>query len=141
MPFEKHVLRQDLNIGTESVTECAQEIPASRRGSTLTPDPHYRECIPRGVKPLSAQSTRAWENCMARTAPAEHGLVCLTSQTNNRLEKIQSKDTGLWKVMVYTLSQQINTFFFFYTSGFIEGNENDILQKKKCCLGFVISYI
>lgn len=72
MPFEKHVLRQDLNIWRESVTECAWEIPASRRGSTLTSDPHYGECIPGGVKPLAAQSTRAWENC---TAPAESGLV------------------------------------------------------------------
>lgn len=72
MPFEKHVLRQDLNIGTESVTECAWEIPASRHGSTLTSDPHYRECIPRGVKPLKARSTRAWVDCIA---PAECGLV------------------------------------------------------------------
>jgi len=54
MSFEKHVLRQDLNLETESVTECAWEIPASRRNSTLTPDPHYRECIPGAVKPLAA---------------------------------------------------------------------------------------
>lgn len=90
MPFEKHILGQDLNIGTESVTECAEEIPASRRCSTLTPDPHYRECIPRGVKPLAAQSTRAWEDCTARPPPAERGLVRLSAQ----LQKILSKETS-----------------------------------------------
>lgn len=78
MPFEKHVLRLDLNIGTESVTECAYEIPASRRSSTLTPDPHYWEHIPGGVKPLTAQSTRAWEDCMARNAPAECVAWCVS---------------------------------------------------------------
>lgn len=97
MPFEKHVLRQDLNIGTESVTECAWEIPASRRGSTLTPDPHYRECIPRGVKPLAAQSTRAWEDCMACTAPAECGLVCLTAQPNDGLRKYRARTLAFGK--------------------------------------------
>lgn len=70
-PFEKHVLRLDLNIGTESVTECVQEIPASRHSNTLTPDTHYREHIPGGVKPLITQSTRAWEDSMARSSPAE----------------------------------------------------------------------
>lgn len=80
MPFEKHVLRQDLNIGTESVTECAWEIPASRRCSTLTPDPHYRECIPGGVKPLAAQSTRAWEDCMV--APHQLSVAWCVSLPN-----------------------------------------------------------
>lgn len=57
-----HVLRRDLNIGTESVTECAWEIPACRRGSTLTPDPHYGGHIPGGVEAPQAQSTRAQED-------------------------------------------------------------------------------
>ena len=97
MPFEKHVLRQDLNIGTESVTECAEEIPASRRGSTLTSDPHYRERIPGGVKPPRStqdkgtgglhQQSRAW--CVSLPQP----------------DTTQSSDGARW---------HIDMFFIFY---------------------------
>lgn len=73
-----NVLRQDLNIGTESVTECAWEIPPSRQGSTLTPDPHYREHIPGGVKALQAQSTRAQEDCECKL-----GLAWLPNQASD----------------------------------------------------------
>lgn len=101
MPFEKHVPRLDLNIGTESVTECASEIPASRRSSTLTPDPHYRERIPGGVKPLTAQSTRAWEGCTARTDTSRVcGLVCLTAQPSPGL-RMHRGSAGYGKVTLY----------------------------------------
>lgn len=38
--------------------------------------------------------------------PAECGLVCLTAQSHNQLEKIQSKDADFQIVKAYTLYPQ-----------------------------------
>ncbi|KAK5607782.1 hypothetical protein CRENBAI_011695 [Crenichthys baileyi] len=97
MPFEKHVLRQDLNIGTESVTECAWEIPSSRRGSTLTPDPHYRGHIPGGVKALQAQSTRAQENCEARGSEDKLRCVICKAKVPSRAGRRDSATVSCWQ--------------------------------------------
>lgn len=112
--MKKHVLRQDLNIEIESVTECAEEIPASRRSSTLTSDPHYSECIPGGVKPLTAQSTRAWEDCTAHTTPAECVAWCVSLPGPVTTGECAEPGRGLLKSnAVHLLSPQMIVVFVF----------------------------